>query len=126
LNRPVEEIIGRTMGEVLSPELYERRRDFVGRALAGELVDFEVELTRSGAREPRFAHVTFVPHIGEEQTILGFFTLMQDITERRRISAALTEANETLEGRVTERTAALTRLNAQLQLEIAERRDVEK
>jgi len=126
LDRPVEAIIGRKMGDLQTPELYDRRKDFVDRALAGEVIDFEVELTPSGAREPRYSHVSFVPHLGDERQSLGFFTLMQDITERRRTDAAIKEANETLERRVVERTAALTRLNLQLKREIADRREIEK
>ncbi|MEI9983133.1 MAG: NahK/ErcS family hybrid sensor histidine kinase/response regulator [Aliidongia sp.] len=126
LDRAVGDILGRKMGELLTAELYDRRKDFVDRALAGEKADFEVELTPSGAREPRYAHVSFVPHLGDEKQSLGFFTLMQDITERRRADATIKEANETLERRVAERTAALTRLNAQLQREIADRREIEK
>ena len=126
LDRPVAEILGRKMGDLLTAELYERRKDFVDRALAGEVVDFEVELTPSGTREPRYGHVSFVPHLGDERRSLGFFTLMQDITERRRADAAVKEANETLERRVAERTAALTRLNVQLKREIADRREIEK
>jgi signal transduction histidine kinase len=126
LDRPVAEIVGRPMREVLSREIYARRTKYVARALAGEFANFELELTPSGAAEPRFADVTFVPHRGEGDEILGFFTLKMDVTERRRIDAALKEANETLEGRVAERTAALTLLNAQLQQEIAERREIER
>jgi PAS domain S-box-containing protein len=126
LDRPVDAILGQKMGSVLNAELYDRRKDFATQALKGRTVDFEVELTPSGAEAPRYAHVTFVPHIGEGGQILGFFTLMQDITERHRINAAIKEANETLERRVGERTADLTRLNAQLQQEIADRREVEK
>ena len=126
LDRPVVEILGRSMGDLLTPELYDRRKGYADRALAGERVDFEVELTPSGSTAPRYAHVSFVPHRGEARQRLGFFTLMQDITERRRADAAIKEANETLERRVAERTAALTRLNAQLQREVSERRDIEK
>ena len=126
LDRPVEEILGRQMGDLVTAELYDRRKDFVDRALAGEVVDFEVELTPSGTREPRYGHVSFVPHLGDERQSLGFFTLMQDITERRQADAAIKEANETLERRVAERTAALTRLNVQLKREIADRREIEK
>jgi PAS domain S-box-containing protein len=125
LDRPVAAILGRKMGDLLTAELYDRRKDFVDRALAGEMVEFEVELTPSGAHEPRYGHVSFVPHLSDDKRRLGFFTLMQDITERRRTDAAIKEANETLERRVTERTAALTRLNAQLQREVAERREIE-
>jgi signal transduction histidine kinase len=55
----------------------------------------------------------------------GFVLTFDDITQRRRIEAALEEAKATLERRVEERTAALTRVNEQLQTEIAERRDIE-
>jgi len=126
LNLPVDQIVGRPMGEVLGPELYARRKTFVNRALAGQEVSLEVELTPSGIEEARYAQVNFLPHRGEGEEILGFFTLMQDITERRQIDAALKEANETLERRVQERTAALTLLNAQLRQQIAERLEVEK
>ena len=125
VSRPVEAIVGRHMAEVLAPELYARREAFVERALKGEHVEFETEITTEGMLPPRFAQVSFVPHIGEDGQILGFFSLMQDITEQRRINAAITEANESLERRVSERTAALTRLNDQLQQEISERREVE-
>ncbi len=119
-----DNIIGRRMAEVLTPEYYERRKSYITRALSGETVTFEVELTPSGAPVPAYGLATFVPHIGDDRAILGFFTLMQDITERRRIEAALKEAKETLERRVEERTAALTVVNEKLQQEIAERREI--
>ncbi|MEA1648838.1 NahK/ErcS family hybrid sensor histidine kinase/response regulator [Nitrospirillum sp. BR 11164] len=135
LRRPETAILGRRMRNVLAPAFYERSRAYIRQALAGQTVSFEVELTPTGdpdnLAEPRYAHVTFVPHIGlpnidQDRVILGLFTLMQDVTERRRADAAIKEANETLERRVTERTAALTALNGQLQQEIAERREVER
>src|SRR5260221_3599186 len=120
-----DSIIGRRMGEVLTQEYYERRRKYIVRALSGETVTFELELTPSGAPVPAYGLATFVPHIGDDRTILGFFTLMQDINERRRLEGALQEAKETLERRVEERTAALTVLNEKLQQEIAERREIQ-
>jgi PAS domain S-box-containing protein len=125
IGRPESDIIGRSMSEVLPPEFYERRKDYVGRALSGESVTFEVELTPTGAERPAFGLATSVPHFGDNQEILGFFTLVQDITERRRFAAVLKEANETLEKRVEDRTAALTIVNEKLQQEIAERRQIE-
>jgi PAS domain S-box-containing protein len=125
LDHREEEIIGRRMSDVLTREFYDRRESYVRRALSGESVTFEVELTPSGAARPSYGLATFVPHVGDDRRILGFFTLMQDITERRRIDAALKEAKETLERRVEERTAALTLLNEKMQREIAERRQIE-
>ncbi len=126
LDRPVEQIIGQSMEDVLRPDLYDDRRSFILRALGGETVEFEMELTPSDSANRRYGHVTFVPHRGEGGQRQGFFSLIQDITEQRRITAQIKDANETLERRVAERTAALTRLNVQLQQEIAERREVER
>jgi PAS domain S-box-containing protein len=121
------DILGRRMHAVLAPEFYDRCRAYVRRALKGEGVAFEIELTPDGVDATRYAQVTFLPHIGgDDEAILGFFTLMLDVTERRRADATIKEANETLERRVDERTAALRRLNAQLQQEISERRVIEK
>jgi PAS domain S-box-containing protein len=125
LERPVGRIIGCRMVEVMAPEIYERHKGFVEHALSGELAEFETEITPDGTASPRFARVSLLPHISEDGQKIGFYSLMQDITEQRRINAAITEANESLERRVGERTAALTRLNAQLQQEIRERRQIE-
>jgi PAS domain S-box-containing protein len=126
LDRAEAEILGRSMRAILAPQLYAGHKEFIDRALGGETVVFEIELTPASVAEPSHGQVTFAPHIGEEHEILGFFILVHDITERRRISEVLKEAKESLERRVDERTAALTRLNAQLQQEIADRREVEQ
>jgi two-component system, NtrC family, sensor kinase len=48
------------------------------------------------------------------------------LTERKRSETALEEANEQLENRVEERTAAMRQANHQLMVEIAERKQVEE
>lgn len=79
------------------------------RALAGEVVDAEVEYRVDG--EPRVFHNIVAPiRMGEE--IRGILGLNIDITERKRTEAELERYRHRLEERVAERTAEL---NAALQ-----------
>ena len=54
------------------------------------------------------------------------FCLDVDLSERKRAEDALQKAHDELETRVEERTAELAKLNKKLQLEIAERKQIEK
>jgi signal transduction histidine kinase len=60
----------------------------------------------------RHALATYVPHFGEGGRVLGYFALIQDITERKQSAEALREAMEGLEQRVEERTAELREAKA--------------
>lgn len=124
-NRPREEIDGQPMWVALGTEHYEQRRDNVLAALAGNEVTFEMELpAENGA--VRYALATYIPHFGETGEVLGYYALIQDITERRMVAEALKESKESLERRVAERTAALMALNGKLHQEIAERKQIEE
>ncbi|WP_420846608.1 NahK/ErcS family hybrid sensor histidine kinase/response regulator [Nitrincola alkalilacustris] len=101
---------------VLSSEEYEFRRQYIDKVIAGERQRFEIELP-STSDTPRFAEVTYIPHQGEHGDLLGYFTLYQDITERRKAEIALQETNENLEQRVRERTQALSVVNKELRKE---------
>ena len=79
------EIRGTHLRDLLGPELYARSEPFIEGALAGESQLFDREIvTPSG--EVRYAQVSYVPDLvdGEPR---GFFSLVIDITERRRIEA---------------------------------------
>ncbi|MFA5119734.1 NahK/ErcS family hybrid sensor histidine kinase/response regulator [Zavarzinia sp.] len=126
-NRPYRETfangldpVGRPVGEVLTPSEYAARRGRMAEALAGRFTTFELDLPDRG----RFGIATYVPHIADDGSVIGFFTLIQDVTERRRAERLLAEANEMLERRVAERTASLVTLNHTLRSEIAERERV--
>jgi PAS domain S-box-containing protein len=104
--RPRSSIDGRPMVEVLGPELYAMRAEYVERALAGEECSFEMMMPRGNSAEA-YVLANYVPHFGPEGGVLGFFALIQDITERRLAAQQLVEAKESLERRVEERTQAL-------------------
>ncbi|MEQ6916989.1 hybrid sensor histidine kinase/response regulator [Halomonas aquatica] len=116
-------VIGKRVEEVIAPDMARERAPWIERALAGERVNFEVSLPIGDER--RYMLVTYTPHFGDSGTILGFFALYQDITERRLAEIALKETNETLEERVRERTQALSEANAALRQENRVRAEAE-
>jgi two-component system, sensor histidine kinase len=116
-------LVGRKMRAVLGEAEYNFRRSYVERALAGSTSVFDVGLP-SADGEPRFGLATYVPHRSASGRVMGFFTLIQDITERRRAQHMLEMAKEDLERRVYERTASLQELNETLVREIEERRRI--
>ncbi|GHE20770.1 NahK/ErcS family hybrid sensor histidine kinase/response regulator [Halomonas urumqiensis] len=116
-------VIGKRVEQVISEEMAREREPWIARALDGERVSFEVSLTLPEGR--RYMLVTYTPHFGDSGSILGFFALYQDITERRLAEVALKETNETLEERVRERTQALSEANAALRQENRVRAEAE-
>jgi|GEM_PF-68145 len=61
----------------------------------------------------------------EDGNLLYYEGTVEDISQRKQAEEALQRANEELEGRVEERTAALREANHQLVIEIAERKRIE-
>lgn len=116
-------ILGQTLRAVLGEAEYGPRQPFIERALAGATVTFDLPLPGAGD-EMRFGFATYVPHRNHRDEVVGFFTLIQDITERRRAERILEAANEELERRVHERTATLSRLNEALSAEVEKRRRI--
>ncbi len=90
--QPREEIIGRTVTEVIGPEAYASVQPFLQRALAGEVVTYERELAYRVAGN-RFVRVTHLPD-ADEEGLYGCFTLVVDITGTWRVREALARANE--------------------------------
>lgn len=109
-------ISGKPCYKVISEEAYELRRPYISAVLEGKRQQFVTTLPSSNG-EQRYAEVKYIPHIGEYGDILGYFSLYQDITERRNAEKALKETNETLEQRVRERTHALSVVNKELRKE---------
>ena len=86
-----EEVLGRTMTEVLGEAAMERLRPYVEQALRGEHAHFETETPyREGGT--RWIAADYIPHRGRNGAVAGFFVLVLDITERTRAEDALRES----------------------------------
>jgi len=90
MNVPLEQIVGRPIREVLGAEGFERIRPYVERVLAGEQVEYDVELPRKD-RGSVYIHVTYAPWM-EHGQVTGWVASVSDVTERWRADQALRES----------------------------------
>lgn len=85
-------VTSRAVREVTGEQVYAQVRDPVRKALAGQQVSYEYQMDRQG--QTVFAHSTLVPEISAEGEKLGFFVFSHDITEQKRMQAALVQAQK--------------------------------
>jgi PAS domain S-box-containing protein len=85
------EVCGRHIKEVLGESAYQSVKRYVETVLSGQEVTFERVVPYKDAG-PRFVNANYIPHFGEQGEVKGFFTLISDITERKRTEKALQES----------------------------------
>ena len=90
----------------------------------GAAWDFEVKLRHKDGQE-RECLLNSSLWKSDEGDVLGFQTILRDITARKEAERALKRAHDDLEERVEARTAAVTQANTRLQEEISEREQAE-
>lgn len=91
-----QEVIGKRVRDVVGESAYESFRGYVDRVLAGEPVEFEVEIPYD-AFGVRIMHASYVPHRNGDGRVTGFAAVISDLTERRRAEIAVAESHDILE-----------------------------
>ncbi|MHB8493008.1 MAG: PAS domain-containing protein [Casimicrobiaceae bacterium] len=87
LGRPLSEITGHTVAEVLGPEAWANMSTKLDRAFAGERVDYDLEFTdKNGTRHVRGS---YVPDIDESGRVVGVYTSSHDVTPLKEAEQAL-------------------------------------
>jgi diguanylate cyclase len=81
LQRPVVEMLGRTLAEVHDPALYALLEPHVARALSGQRESFELEQQRAG--RTYYVRGVFVPERDADGRVSGVYALTQDVTRIR-------------------------------------------
>jgi PAS domain S-box-containing protein len=106
-----DDILGRTVREVIGEAAYAVVEPAIARTLSGERLTYNQLLPYAGAGR-RNVEIQYVPRRDQEDRVEGYYALIQDVTQREAALAALNareaqlrELNETLEQRVAERTA---------------------
>jgi PAS domain S-box-containing protein len=78
-----DEIVGKSMNEILGESAVRELRPYLDRVLAGEQVTFETAVPyRSGGQ--RIVHATYTPQLSERGSVDGFIGLVADITNQKR------------------------------------------
>lgn len=100
MNRPLAEIVNRSVRDVLGEVAYEKAEPYVTRALQGESVSYEAEMVYFGGA--RFVHVQLAPDIAENGRVRGFVGLVSDVSERKRVEQERATAQTALRHSETE------------------------
>jgi PAS domain S-box-containing protein len=85
---PAEQIIGRSIAEVAGEQAYRQVENDVRRVLTGERCSFDQKIAYADGNI-RYVHGEYVPHWGDAGEVLGFYALVQDITDRKKAEQAV-------------------------------------
>ncbi|MEM3047758.1 MAG: PAS domain S-box protein [Candidatus Bathyarchaeia archaeon] len=113
VNRAYADLLGYTKEELLKIDVYEtyvspedRRRLLQEIELKGSVKDYEVKRRRKDGSEI-YCLVTSTPIRSDDGHIVGYQTIIRDVTERKRMVEELQSYSERLEALVEERTRKL-------------------
>ncbi len=90
---PVEQIVGRSLTELIDRQRFGKIKPYLDRALAGEQVHFEDRQSYPDGVE-RFVRATYIPHIDEAGEVCGIFGLVLDATDQHRAEELLIQAQK--------------------------------
>ncbi|MEG4496746.1 PAS domain S-box protein [Microcoleus sp. F10-C6] len=95
-HRSQEEILGRTVIEVLGTDLFENQiKPKVDRCFNGETVQYELWVTYPNAEE-KFLSATYAPYLEADGRISGVVASLRNLTELKRMETALQQSESTL------------------------------
>jgi PAS domain S-box-containing protein len=89
---PLGRIIGMSMRELLGP-LYAQNVPHIEAALRGERRDFERLIRNPASGSERHALISYIPFVHKNQ-IDGFFVVVSDVSEQKRLEARLRESQQ--------------------------------
>ena len=99
-----EEIIGRTMRELLGEKLFALNEPYARAALKGEPQRFERTLTKAD-QSIAYSLAYYIPDVAQDGRVLGFFVLVSDVTPIKLAEAELAQQNAALTQEIEQREA---------------------
>lgn len=75
---PYQQIKGKQVTDIVSPQVYQQMLPYLEQALAGEKVTYEAEMMLSGGQR-LWASISYIPDV-QENRVQGLFSLISDIS----------------------------------------------
>lgn len=91
-NKTAEAVVGNSIHNIIGIRAQDSVKHHIARALSGEQVTYEYAMIRNG--EKVYGRSTLVPEIDTAGLVVGCFVLSFDITEQKRMQAALVQAQK--------------------------------
>jgi PAS domain S-box-containing protein len=89
----LQDLIGKSLPQVLGMNAYERIEPYVKRVLSGQPVDFEIEIPYEKIGS-RYMYCRYVPDVDEASGgVRGFVAAITDVSDRRLLEEQLREAD---------------------------------
>lgn len=111
------DIEGKLLPAVLQASNFGEREDFINSALSGARIQFHSKVVEEDGATTHY-QINYIPDYYPDQSVAGYFSIYQDITDLVEVTEELNSTNTELESRVTLRTQELEQLNQQLQQEV--------
>ena len=92
-DRKLEDMVGEHISEYLDPAAYEKIRGHLDKVFAGQAQNFDNTTTYPDGKT-RHTTTAYIPHIGGDGQVLGYFGVIQDITERNDIERQLSQVQK--------------------------------
>lgn len=90
--KTADEVIGNSIHNIIGIRAQDSVKHHIARALSGEQVTYEYAMIRNG--EKVYARSILVPEIDHTGLVVGCFVLSFDISEQKRMQAALVQAQK--------------------------------
>ena len=124
-NRSRQEIVGRTLEELMGKKTFEKMIKIqLDRCLSGQETSLE-EWFEDPYWGRHYLVMNFHPFLEDDGSVSGIAIVAKDITTHKQDQLALQKARDDLEKEVRQRTAELIAANEQLKTEIVERTRME-